>query len=142
MPDESRDSALLISRPVTYTRDRPLIYRTPEDLIRSAIMTPLLDLESVKHMTESLIYTKSVEWRYEEEYRLLIPRFIPNGKTKEMLSFYPEELTAVHFGCRIDEHQKNELAKLARALNLRAHFYQAAMARQEYALEWECIVGT
>jgi hypothetical protein len=53
MPDESRDSALLISRPVKYTRDRPLIYRTPEDFIRSTIMTPLR--ESVKHMVESLI---------------------------------------------------------------------------------------
>jgi predicted GIY-YIG superfamily endonuclease len=59
-----------------------------------------------------------------------------------MLSFYPEELTAVHFGCRIDEHQKNELAKLARALNPKTHFYQAAMARREYALEWECVAGT
>ena len=109
IPDELRDSALLISRPVTYTRDRPLIYRTPEDFIRNSIMTPLL--ESVKRMTESLIYTKSIEWQYEEEYRLVIPKFIPADKTNEMLCFYPEELTAVHFGCRIDEQQKKELAE-------------------------------
>jgi hypothetical protein len=103
-PDKARDSALLISKPVKYTRERPLIYRTPEDLIRNAIMMPLL--ESVKQMTERLIYTKSVEWQYEEEYRLVIPRFILAGKTNEMLWFYPEELTAVYFGCRIDEQQQ------------------------------------
>jgi Protein of unknown function (DUF2971) len=138
IPDEMRDSALLISKPVRYTRERPLIYRTPEDLIRNAIMMPLF--ESVKQMTENLIYTKSVEWQYEEEYRLVIPRFIPAGKTNEMLSFYPEELVAVYFGCRIDEQQKQELTILAREVNSKTQFYQASMARREYALEWERIV--
>lgn len=140
IPDELRDSALLISKSVKYTRERPLIYRTPEDLIRNAIMMPLL--ESVKQMRESLIYTKSVEWQYEEEYRLVIPRFIPAGETNEMLCFYPEELTAVYFGCRIDERQKKELTTLAKGLNPMTQFYQASMARREYALEWETIIET
>ena len=138
IPDELRASALLISRPVKYMRERPLIYRTPEDLIRNAIMTPLLD--SVKHMTESPIYTKSVEWEYEEEYRLIIPRFIPAGKTNEMMCFYPEELIAVYFGCRIDEEQKKQLATLAKSINPKTQFYRAVMARREYALEWQRII--
>jgi len=138
IPDEPRDSALLISKPVKYTRDRPLIYRTPEDLIRNAIMMPLL--ESVQQMTGRLIYTKSLDWQYEEEYRLVIPRFIPTGQTNEMLCFYPEELTAVYFGCRISAQQRNELKSLARKLNPNTRLYQASMARREYALQWESLV--
>jgi hypothetical protein len=131
-PDVARDSALLASRPVQYQLQRPLVYRTPGDLVRRALL--MSSEQSANEIVGELIYTKSVEWEYEHEYRLAIPNFVAAGAKSALLEFWPSELVAVYLGCRIKEADKQELKAAAQSLNTKVEVYEARVAPREYAL--------
>jgi len=133
-PDQEKDSALLASRPVIYAAQRPVLYQTPREFIEKTNLWPLEEVSRV--MNESLIYTKSTEWSYGEEYRLAIPRFIPHGKTEEYLDLNPTEISHIYFGCRVTEQQRDQLKLLARTLNSEISFSRAVLDKRAYALEW------
>ena len=86
---------------------------------------------------EGIIYVKSSEWEYEQEYRLAIPNFVTEGADFATLEFYPEELVAVYLGCCMTRFDKNELMGLAHSLNNRVEVYEAHISSREYALVFE-----
>lgn len=137
MPDFKSESILSVSKPMQYTKDRPLLYRTPSDLLRHGLN--MSREESARRLMDALIFTKSSEWEYEQEYRLAIPDFIPIDASFNTLSFAPNELSAVYLGCRISSSDKAELIELARLLNEKVGIYQARVAPREYALEFETL---
>jgi Protein of unknown function (DUF2971) len=133
-PDIETDSALLASRPVRYSNERPLLYRSARDLLeKSLFMSPE---DSARAIVEPLIYTKSTEWAYEAEYRLAIPRFVPFGLSAEYLTISPGELAAIYFGCRMTAPQRTELKQLARTFNPNIRFHRGVLAKRDYALDW------
>lgn len=131
-PNVAKDLALLASRAVQYAQQRPLLYRTPADLVRRALL--MSAEESTKEMIDELIYTKSVEWEYEKEYRLAIPNFVAADGKSALLEFWPSELVALYLGCRIVEADRQEVVQTARALNRKVEVYQAHVAPREFAL--------
>jgi hypothetical protein len=133
-PNLEKDSALLASRPVHYSNERPLMYRSARDMVERALFMSAEDVANA--LLRSLIYTKSLEWEYEGEFRLAIPRFVPQGASAAYLDLYPDELSRVYFGCRVTDEQRRELEGLARTLNPNVRFSRAVIARREYALEW------
>jgi Protein of unknown function (DUF2971) len=133
-PDTGQDSALLDSRAVRYSDERPLLYRSPRDMLEKSLL--MSKEASAKAILEPLIYTKSTEWEYEQEYRLAIPRFIPKGASESCLSLYPEELSSIYFGCRMTDEQRIEIKALARSVNPYVRFRRAVMAERKYGLEW------
>lgn len=133
-PNIARDSPLLAAKPVRYSRERPLVYRTAKDLVERSLMLPLQ--QAVGTILGNIVYTKSPEWEYEEEIRLAIPYFIAKGATHELFRFYPDELTAIYFGCRMSAEQQSLLIKSGKSLNAKMVFYRAVMAKREYRLEW------
>ena len=133
-PDVPRDSPLLASKPIVYSTERPLLYRSPHDLLRKSLLLSAED--AARELVEPLIYTKSTEWAYESEYRLAIPDYVPAGATERFIEFYPTELCGVLFGCRVTDERRREIEGLARKLNPDVRFSRAVMARREYALEW------
>jgi len=114
-PNLEKDSALLASRPVHYSNERPLMYRSARDMVERALFMSAEDVANA--LLRSLIYTKSLEWEYEGEFRLAIPRFVPQGASAAYLDLYPDELSRVYFGCRVTDEQRRELEGLARTLN-------------------------
>jgi Protein of unknown function (DUF2971) len=130
--DVEKDSALLASKPVRYSKERPLIYRTSSDLVRRALL--MSTQESASEILERLIYVKSSEWEYEQEHRLAIPNFVIEGADFATLEFYPVELVAIYFGCRTARSDKRELVGLARSLNNSVEVYEAHVSSREYAL--------
>ena len=88
---------------------------------------------------DALIFTKSPEWEYEREYRLVIPDFIPVGVSFNTLNFVPTELRGIYLGCRVSSSDRAELIELARSLNEEVEIYQARVAPREYALEFETL---
>jgi hypothetical protein len=94
LADVANDSALCASKPVRYSKERPLAYRTPSDLVRRGLT--MSSLEAANEIVMDLIFTKSVEWEYENEVRLAIPNFIPEGTNTATLRFAPNELVAVY----------------------------------------------
>jgi hypothetical protein len=85
LPDKSKDSFFLASRPVKYSKERPLFYRNAAEFIQHSLCMTLFD--STKDIMERLTYTKSTEWEYEKEYRLVIPDMIPEAQTFKTLEF-------------------------------------------------------
>ncbi len=133
-PDIEKDSALLASRPVRYSNERPLLYRSARDFIEKSLFMSSED--SARAILEPLIYTKSTAWAYEAEYRLAIPRFVPFGRSAEYLPIYPRELAAIYFGCRMTATQRSELKQLAQSFNPDIRFHRGVLAKREYALDW------
>ncbi|MGA3083359.1 MAG: DUF2971 domain-containing protein [Thermodesulfobacteriota bacterium] len=131
-PDIKKDSFFLASKSINYSQARPVFYKSSKDLLQSYLTNePPIDT-----MIEKIIFTKSLDWAYEMEYRIAIPDLIPNGKKYVTLNFNPKELSAIYFGSRMIDEKKNRLILLAKKLNPGVEFYQASMAKREYALEW------
>jgi hypothetical protein len=133
-PKIQKDSVLLASRPVKYSDERPLIYKTLRDLLEKSFFMSL-ENSSTKTM-EDLVFTKRSEWSYEDEYRLAIPGLINSGSSVAYMPFYSEELVRIYFGCRMTDAQKAALKGLARNLNPAVKFSRAVLAKRHYGLEW------
>jgi hypothetical protein len=133
-PNMENDSALLASKSVNYSNERPLLYRTAREMVEKNFLTNADEVAS--QTNQRLIYTKSEEWSYEHEYRLVIPRFIPDGETVGFLDLHADEPVHIYFGCRVPEAQRGELKRAARRLNPQIRFSRAVLDKREYALEW------
>jgi hypothetical protein len=134
VPDATKDSMLLVSKPVTYSKQRPLMYRTADDMIKRFFGKT--EAASSAEMLDLFVFTKSMEWEYEKELRLAVPKLIKEGQSFEILKFGDNELTEVYFGCRISPADREEIATLAKVVNPNVSLYQARTDKREYALEF------
>lgn len=136
-PDISKDSGLLASRKVRYSKARPLLYRSPDDMVTHAFT--MTQEESIKKIIDELVYTKSVEWEYEKEYRLHVPKLIPTDQEYKLLEFYPQELTAVYLGCRMSDDVRKKVISTSKVINPLVRIYQAKISPREYSLDFEAL---
>jgi hypothetical protein len=134
-PSRPKDSVMLLSHPVTYSIERPLMYRTARQMIEQSLTMQAED--SARSISEGLIYTKGIDWAYEAEWRFYIPDFVPLGKTSGFLQLHPEEITAVYFGSRSQIDDQQQIIRLAKEINPAVKFYRMKMADREYALACE-----
>lgn len=133
-PSLEKDSPFLASKEILYSTVRPLLYRDPSALVMHALTVS--EQDAVTRMFDELLYTKSTDWAYEREYRLCIMNCIPDDVEYKTLTFYPEELTAMYLGCRMDHDHKRFAASLARKLNPNINMYEACVAPREFGLEF------
>jgi Protein of unknown function (DUF2971) len=133
-PSVQKDSMFLASKKVHYTTIRPLLYNAPMDMVVQGIAMPLE--KSVERIMDNLVYTKGLEWKYEQEYRLYVPRIIPDEKKYATLQFYPEELTSIIYGCRMSEENKIKITSLAEDINSVVNLFEAHIVPREYRLEY------
>ena len=103
-------------------------------MVRHGLTMPLQ--ESVTEILDSLIFTKSTEWSYEQEYRLAVPDYIPESGDFQLLNFGSDELTSVYFGCRMDGDNKKAMKSLIKTANPYAKIYQAVPSKREYSLDF------
>jgi hypothetical protein len=73
--------------------------------------------------------TKSREWKYEMEWRLLTPA----GRMQ--IPYPAEALTGVYFGCRMSSHAKTRIKALL--ANSPTRLFQMKRSQTKYALEYE-----
>jgi hypothetical protein len=135
VPHVAKDSTFIAAQPVQYLRERPLLYRTPAEYIRHTHLMTLFD--STMEVINRIIYSKSPEWAYEEEYRLAIPDFIPAPEKFMTLRFHREELAAIHLGCRMPEEHKLRLIVPAKIINPDVKIYQTLLDKRDYVLHWQ-----
>ena len=140
LPDASKDSFFLASRPVEYVRQRPLLYRSAAEFIQHAVYMPLL--ESTRRIVERLTYSKSEEWRYENEYRLVIPDLVPKEEKFTTLEFWNHELSAIFLGCRMSEQNRVDIVALGKRLNQKVKIYQSIVSKREFALSFQLLKGS
>jgi hypothetical protein len=133
------DSMFEAGKYVEYSDERPAMYRTPRDLLRrSYLMTPEA---SVREMLFALLFTKSPEWAYENEYPVAIPLSdrISADHMWTTLAFGASELATVFLGCRMSEGDCLRATELARRLNPKVQIMRARTHKREYALEFGAV---
>jgi dsRNA-specific ribonuclease len=70
-PSLAKDSKFQLFRPVIYREKRPPLYEDTLEFIAGALFG---DREAqIKEIVERIIYTKTLVWQHEGEYRLAIP---------------------------------------------------------------------
>lgn len=131
-PDAARDSFLCLLEPVIYSDERPRFFQNAEDM-------PAPTPESMRAFTRSLTATKSTHWAYEEELRVVIPSYVPEGQPAVFIPYYLTELAELYLGLRVAAGERDKLVAAARALNKDVAIFQARLTSGSYALSFEPI---
>lgn len=108
---DSLDSALLAAKPVAYPATKPLHY-TAEGW---AELLTMANQSAVRTILESATYTKSPDWSYEAEWRVIGSRRQYETGHFSDYPFHQNELGAVYLGPLVTPGDREELLSLARA---------------------------
>jgi len=79
--------------------------------------------DRIKAVLDKIIYTKTLEWEYEREFRLAVPADPKNDWNT--LAFHPEELESLYVGAATEEGRKNDMVSLAKTINPQVKIFQA-----------------
>lgn len=113
-PNLARDSKFKLFRPVIYREKRPPLYEDTLEFIAGSLFG---DHETrIKEIVERIIYTKTLDWRHESEYRLAIP--ISQDENHGItLPYHPEEVTELYLGLEIEKSDIEDIIGKARIVN-------------------------
>lgn len=113
-PNLAKDSKFQLFRPVTYSEKRPPLYDDTLQFIADSLFG---DQEGRrKAIIEKIIYTKTLRWKYENEYRLSIP-LRKNEVHWDTLAYHGEEITELNLGLAMKTADREEVVRLAKAVN-------------------------
>lgn len=113
-PNLSKDSAFQLFRPVIYREKRSPLYEDTLEFIAGALFG---DREArIKEIVERIIYTKTLDWQYEGEYRLAIPIRKDEGPWTT-LPYHPEEITELYLGLEMEKSDIDDIVGKARIVN-------------------------
>ncbi len=135
-PDAARDSFLCLLEPVTYSDVRPSFYKPFDPLVGDM---PAPTPEAMRAFTRSLTAVKSTQWAYEEELRVVIPSYVPEGQPAVFIPYYATELVELYLGHRVARGDRDELVAAARALNQDVTIFQTRITPGAYAMSFEPI---
>jgi hypothetical protein len=65
---------------------------------------------------DKIVYSKTLKWQNEGEYRLAIP-IGQDEEPWDTLKFHPEEITELYLGRAMDDADKADILAKAKALN-------------------------
>ncbi len=113
-PNLAKNSKFQFFRPVIYREKRPPFYDDTLEFIAGALFG---DLETrVREMVEKIVYTKTLEWAHENEYRLAIP-MRQNEEPWNTLPYHPEEIAELYLGLAMEKADADRVIAMARAVN-------------------------
>ncbi len=121
-PNLTTDSKFQLFRPVEYRKERPPLYDDTLDFIAGSLFG---DQEARrKEIIEKIVYSKTLSWQHEGEYRLAIP--ILSGQPPwNTLKYHPEEITELYLGCAMQQADKEDIVSKAKVLNPEIAIFQA-----------------
>ncbi|HTA42227.1 MAG TPA: SEC-C metal-binding domain-containing protein [Bryobacteraceae bacterium] len=90
--------------------------------------------------TNIMLIVKSDDWKYEDEFRLICPRFsdvrgLPLMMDGDYLNIGPDDLTAIILGCQIDDNSEKEIEQMVSAHAPKVKVQRAVRAPNRYRLE-------
>lgn len=129
---EQRESLLCAALKVNYSDKYPS-FGTIDNWIEFISSGQFSDLN--KSYNE-LITTKSTDWKYENEWRMIFPRVEDSGKASVLLNFHPEEIEAIFLGCRMSDKDKSLLLGLVRSQYPWAKIFQARKSETEFRIHF------
>lgn len=121
-PNLAKDSKFQLFRPVAYQEKRPSLYEDTQEFIVESLFG---DHEArIKKSIDQIIYTKSMEWQHEREYRLAIP-LRQDEAPWDTLPYHSEEITELYLGQEMEGSDKSEIVEMARIINSTISIFQA-----------------
>jgi len=122
VPNIKKDSKFQKFAPVHYHQERPSLYDNTMDFAKGSLFG---DQETAKRaMLDKIIYSKTLQWKHESEYRLAIP--LAEGEEDwTTLPYHPEEITELYLGIAMTPEDKTEIVGKAKALNPSIAVFQA-----------------
>jgi Protein of unknown function (DUF2971) len=121
-PNVAKDSEYQLFAAVSYHDSRPALYDSVLDFQEGSLFG---DQQQRIHQTmRKIIYTKTLPWSYEREYRLAIP--LKEGEDWNTMPYHPEEISELYLGANQPDALKAEIVKLAQAVNPEIKIFDAA----------------
>jgi|GEM_PF-1207029 len=88
-----------------------------------------------KEICEKIFFTKASCWKYEQEWRVVLPE---KPRTSQM--FNPDALVSVRLGCKIKKEDKKTVINWCSRRNLKPKIYETKINELSYSLdEYEII---
>ncbi len=114
VPNVERDSVLRLMSSVTYQELRPSLYENTLDFISNSLFGDQ-QADRMK-MLQRVIYTKTLRWHHEGEYRVAVP--IGEGERPwNTLRFHADEIAEVHLGLGLSDIDRTVIRTIATRLN-------------------------
>ena len=127
-PNVAKDSEFQLFFPVEYHEKRPPLYDNPLEFCAEGLFGD--HNARIQAALEKIMYSKTLHWQDEGEYRLAIP--ICKGEAPwNTLKFHPEEVTELYLGLAMTNPDKDEIVALAKALNPEMAIFQAQRVADE-----------
>ncbi len=121
-PSLAKDSKFQLFRPVTYRDRRPPLYEDTLEFISGSLFG---NLEArIREIVERIIYTKTLAWQHEGEYRLAIPIRI-DEEPWITLPYHPEEITELYLGPEMEGADIEDIVGKALLINRDIAIFQA-----------------
>ena len=121
-PNLAKDSEFQFFRPVMYQEKRPPLY---EDTLQFCAGALFGDREAlIKEIVERIIYTKTLDWQHEDEFRLAIP-IGKDERPWNTVPYHPEEITELYLGLEMEKSDIEDIVGKARDVNLDIAIYLA-----------------
>ena len=128
---EPLDTPLCAAEPVRYSETIPT-WVTKEQWIDTACGLRAIDVPDFK----ALALTKHIGWAYEKEWRVITERRPDEPPRFADTEFYPEEIDAIYFGCRIDQKDRATLLSMLCGRWSHVCAYDAVPIPKAFALEF------
>lgn len=124
------------AEPVRYRKHVPRAY-SRKDFIESTLgLNPLPDSAQT---WLPLMLTKSLEWSYEKEWRIMRVAGQGGRSLFTDLAFSPLSLSRIFLGCRISIRDRKAIERLATGNFGHVEIYQARQSQKRFALEFDPI---
>lgn len=113
-PNLAKDSKFQLFRPVMYREKRPPLYNDTLEFIEDSLFG---DQEAhLKAMLEKIVYTKTLAWEHESEYRLTIP-MRQSEEPWNTLPYHSEEITELYLGRAMEKTDADAIVEMSLAVN-------------------------
>lgn len=110
----------LVLQPVTYANERPVFH--------------MFDNMQDGGVLADGIITKSTDWKYEDEYRLIMPGY--TGK----VYYYPYMLSGIILGYKMPTKQIEEVKQFIKKIKFQPRLYKARLSERSFDYEIVSIV--
>ena len=113
-PNVAKQSKFKLFRPVIYREKRPALYDDPLEFIAGGLFG---DLEArTRAMLDKIVYTKTLKWEHEGEYRLAI-HLRQNEEPWNTDPYHPEEIIELYLGLAMEKADADYIVSMALAVN-------------------------
>ena len=127
IPNVEKDSKFRLSKKVEYKEERPPLFPSTIEFVEDSLFGN--HEKTILKYVDTVIYTKTKEWEYEDEYRLAI--FLFSHENWNTLPFHSEEISELYLGLNISDENKKKFVALAQAINPSIKIFQVIRDRAQ-----------